>query len=93
MISVSSEPCSECGEKDWLGCQYGHDNPNHFDGVSEWRCMRCGARFGRWTKRLLEEGEAEPPYGQIDPSYEKPICEVFGISDEEVLKIIEGNEN
>lgn len=63
MKSIHQEPCTECGKKDWLGQQYRYDSPNHFDGVSEWRCQNCNARFGRWTHKLLGVGETERPYG------------------------------
>lgn len=46
-----------------IGVEYSHDMPEHYDGLSEYRCPDCGARFGRWTGKQLAEGEAEPhPY-------------------------------
>lgn len=41
--------------------EYGH--PEHYDGVSEWRCRQCKKRYGAWSKKVLSEGEYEPRYG------------------------------
>jgi hypothetical protein len=30
-----------------------------FDGVSEWVCPDCGRREGRWSGKVLAEGETE----------------------------------
>lgn len=30
-----------------------------YDGVSEYRCPDCGCREGRWSGRILAEGEFE----------------------------------
>jgi hypothetical protein len=30
-----------------------------FDGVSEWRCPDCGRREGRFSGKVLEDGEEE----------------------------------
>lgn len=34
-----------------------------YDGVSEWRCPDCGRREGRWSGKVLGEGEFEERYG------------------------------
>jgi len=49
--------------KDVIGVQYSYKNPNHYDGVSEWNCAVCKARVGRWSGKLLEEGQYEPRFG------------------------------
>jgi hypothetical protein len=58
----------ECKEKYQMGVQYGRvwteENPNHYDGVSEWECSMCGRRWGRWTGKELQEGEQEKRYGK-----------------------------
>jgi hypothetical protein len=54
-----------CG-KPMLGVEYAFDHPHHYDGVSEYRCVVCGVRKGRWTKRVLTDGEWEPPWGEDD---------------------------
>lgn len=58
--------CDKCGAKDWICVQYAYPHPDRYDGVSEIRCQQCGTRYGRWTDRILEIGESEPPFG--DPS-------------------------
>lgn len=54
--------CALCGNIDLMGCQYDYGHPNHYDGISEWRCS-CGARTGRWTGKILAEGESERKFG------------------------------
>jgi C4-type Zn-finger protein len=54
--------CPRCG-KQMSAVEYSIDNPDHYDGVSEWRCD-CGYREGRWTHRELQQGEVEPPFGE-----------------------------
>ncbi len=34
-----------------------------YDGVSEWLCPDCGVRVGRWSGRVLSDGETEQRYG------------------------------
>ena len=48
-----------------IGVEYAHDIPEHFDGVSEWLCNLhpIPYRIGRFTGRVLLEGEREPRYG------------------------------
>ena len=46
-----------------IGVQYSYDSPNHYDGVSEWRCPDCDLREGRWSGKILKDGESEPRYG------------------------------
>jgi len=36
----------------------------HYDGVSEWRCNVCPARIGRFSGKVLAEGEMDNPYGK-----------------------------
>ena len=43
--------------------EYGYGDPYRYDGISEIECIDCGKRYGRWTGKILEEGEQEPPYG------------------------------
>ena len=51
---------------DLTGLQYRYDHPAHYDGISEYFCQKCDARWGRWTKERLFHGEFEWPYG-VDP--------------------------
>ena len=47
-----------------IAVEYPHDHPDHYDGVSEWRCPYCGVRVGRWSERVLAFGETEPRWGK-----------------------------
>lgn len=55
-------PC--CNIEPVMGHQYGYtrDTQEHYDGVSEWICS-CGKRYGRWSKRELQDGFIERRYG------------------------------
>lgn len=55
--------CCKCGKSDWVCVEYSWDSPEHYDGVSEYRCQACGGRYGRWTGKVLAEGELEKRYG------------------------------
>lgn len=46
-----------------MGVEYGYPSPEQYDGISEWKCTGCGTRWGRWTHKILGEGELEPVYG------------------------------
>jgi len=58
-------PCA-CGEhfatKDIIGIEYAYGDPNRYDGVSEW-LFPDGHRVGRWSGKLLADGEPELIYG------------------------------
>ena len=56
--------CPECGGIEIYGIEYALDSYYYYDGISEWRCLNCGTRIGRWTERVLSEEEAEPPFGR-----------------------------
>jgi DNA-directed RNA polymerase subunit RPC12/RpoP len=47
-----------------IGVEYSYDSPERYDGVSEYQCTYCGARFGRWTGKKLEDNELEPRWGE-----------------------------
>lgn len=57
--------CSRC---DWtvmpFAVEYSHDSPEHYDGISEYQCPRCGLREGRWTGKVLTGGASEPRLGE-----------------------------
>ena len=46
-----------------IGVEYPYDHPERYDGVSENRCPDCGVRVGRWTGKVLTDGESEPRFG------------------------------
>lgn len=56
--------CPNCKSGDVAMVEYSWDHPDHYDGVSEIYCQACGARYGRWSGRKLEDGESEGRYGQ-----------------------------
>lgn len=59
--------CPDCGTPMW-GCEYRLTDPDHYDGVSEWKCLDgCQLRIGRWSGRRLKDAETEPRYGQRRP--------------------------
>ena len=47
-----------------IGVEYAYDSPNHYDGISEWLCLDCNIRIGRWSGKELGEGEEELKYGK-----------------------------
>lgn len=49
-----------------IGVEYSYDSKNHYDGLSEYLCPSCGRREGRWTGKVLGDGESEPPYGKAE---------------------------
>jgi hypothetical protein len=42
-----------------IGVEY----QGRYDGISEWVCPDCGRREGRWSGKVLGEGETEERYG------------------------------
>lgn len=58
--------CTKCGSKDIIAIEYGYSEPEHYDGISEYRCLDCFYREGRWTKTELKENEIESRYGTND---------------------------
>ena len=55
--------CPKCGNDNIIGMEYAA-GPYRYDGVSEYRCLKCDYRQGRWTGKELKEGEWEPPFGK-----------------------------
>ena len=58
--------CAACGNTDpatMLMVEYTYDHPQHYDGVSEYRCRKCGQRTGRWSGKVLQENESEKRFG------------------------------
>lgn len=57
--------CGSCeGKVEAIAVEYAYDDCNHYDGISEWECVQCGRREGRWSGRILKDGESEPPHGE-----------------------------
>ena len=55
--------CPQCGRQ-LTGVEYDWRAPEYYDGVSEWACFPCGYHRGRWSGKLLGDGEKEPKYGR-----------------------------
>lgn len=51
-----------CCGKPMTGIQY-RGTTEDWDGISEWRCEKCGHRVGRWSGRILQDNEIERRYG------------------------------
>lgn len=65
MAGLADDFCGRCNKKvTALACEYPHDHPEHYDGTSEFRCLRCGRREGRWTGAVLTAGASEPRFGE-----------------------------
>lgn len=57
------DQCKKCGSNNVVLVEYEMIHPDHFDGISEIKCLDCGARIGRWSGKELQEGEFEPKGG------------------------------
>lgn len=55
--------CKTDNADDFIGIEYWYGHPEHYDGISEWNCKRCGLRWGRWSKKHLADGECEKLWG------------------------------
>ncbi len=63
-MSSNVLPCPVNSKHNVVWVEYGWRSQNHYDGVSEIDCKDCKKRYGRWSKKVLAEGEEEPPYGR-----------------------------
>lgn len=63
---MEKEKCKKCGSENIVLVEYAYDNPEHYDGISEIYCQKCGARFGRWSDKELTDGEFEKRYGRAE---------------------------
>lgn len=61
--------CPICG-RDLISLEYPWDNPQHYDGISEYFCPQPGKngerwhfRIGRWSGKILKGKELELLYG------------------------------
>lgn len=55
--------CQRCNNENIIGVEYSWDNPEHYDGISEWMCSQCQTRVGRWSGKVLANNEIERKYG------------------------------
>lgn len=65
--------CPKCSNPYTYLVEYGYPSVEQYDGVSEFVCTPCNIRVGRWSKKILEEGEVEPRLGYCAP-YVPPKC-------------------
>ena len=54
----------KCGGGAFVGIEYPVERVEHYKGISEWECMDCGTRYGRWSYKELKDGEYEKRWGE-----------------------------
>lgn len=47
-----------------IGVEYSPSSPERWDGVSEWQCLSCNLRIGRWSNKVLANDEIEGRNGE-----------------------------
>lgn len=62
--------CPNCHSTQLLGTEY-VGTTEDYDGVSEFQCLDCFSRWGRWTGRKLLRDEIERRYGRPAPPPEE----------------------
>lgn len=60
---MTTSKCPHCGSEAKIGVEYAWNHPHHYDGISEWLCELCRTRWGRWSGRVLKDGECERRFG------------------------------
>ena len=58
-----SRVCPDHGADNMIGIEYEYTHAQYYDGISEWMCMTCKRRWGRWTGHELKTCQFEPRYG------------------------------
>lgn len=61
---MDEKNCRKCDSTGIVMVEYEGMHPNHYDGISEIMCKKCGTRIGRWSGKELQKGETEPRYGE-----------------------------
>lgn len=56
------DSCPKCEHKEFGGLEYSYGSNLRYDGVSEWACMNCGYRQGRFCGHELQDNEIEKPF-------------------------------
>lgn len=64
MTNLEKQTCPKCKSTDPIMVEYGYLNPNHYDGISELLCKKCKTRWGRWSGKILKDGEWEGKWGE-----------------------------
>jgi hypothetical protein len=62
-VDFEGAECEVCRGTHFETVIYGRSHPEFFASGSERICVDCGARYGRWSHRLLMGQEAEPRRG------------------------------
>ena len=62
-VLIECPACDNADRTQIIAVEYPYGHPYRYDGISEYRCP-CGCRWGRWTERILEDGEWEKPFGR-----------------------------
>lgn len=67
---MEKEKCQKCGSTNIILIEYGLlERPDadkyYYDGISEINCNKCGVRIGRWSGKVLGEGELELRFGVL----------------------------
>lgn len=44
--------------------EYGYPSKEQYDGISEYRCLNCGYRQGRWSGQKLKDGYIESVFNK-----------------------------
>lgn len=60
--TTDSMNCPKCNKAYTYSVEYSWDSPEHYDGISEHFCKPCNIRVGRWSNKILKEGELESRY-------------------------------
>jgi hypothetical protein len=62
-VEWDAPACERCGDDHFSTLVYAKEHPEYFPTGSERICESCGARYGRWSHKLLSGQEAEKRYG------------------------------
>lgn len=66
------ELCPKC-EGMMVGVEYSYDDPYHYDGISEYECTKCHARYGRWHEQELKDNERDTPRAVYKKGVKCPV--------------------
>lgn len=55
--------CPKCN-KSMIGIEYAYGHPQRYDGISKWACPDCNLNIGRWSGKILKDGEFEYRFGE-----------------------------
>ena len=56
--------CPKCGSNYIVAIEYDYLDKEHYDGISEYKCLNCGYRQGRWSGQELKDGYIESVYNK-----------------------------